>query len=192
MKRRIIPAGRNRWRCGGDTAALLHRAAGQCARAALRAAGQPDAARPDHHHRGGDGKSRLDGVGHAVRRERRAAGEAADGRGLHGLRRWPDLSDQAARGAEVARRRAGARAGLRGEPGPLGGARHVRPDGGEVGGYLGRGGRQDRQDHAEAAVPAADRRDRRAELVHHAGAAGEDRSVQGDHRDHRLRPVSVS
>ena len=29
---------------------------------------------------------RLDGVGHAVRRERGAAGEAADGRGLHGLR----------------------------------------------------------------------------------------------------------
>ena len=28
-------------------------------------------------------------------------------------------------------------------------------------------------------------------FVHHAGAAGEDRSLQGDHRDHRLRPVSL-
>ena len=63
---------------------------------------------------------------------------------------------------------------------------------GESGGYLGRGGRQDRQDHAEEAVPAADRRDRRMQnCVHDAGAAGEDRSVQGDHRDHRLRPVPL-
>ena len=43
-------------------------------------------------------------------------------------------------------------------------------------------GRQDHQDHAEAAVPAADRCDRRRHFVHHAGAAGEDRSVQGGDR----------
>ena len=116
--------------------------------------------------------------------------EAADGRGLHGLRRRPHLSDQAARWAEMARRRAGARAGLRAEPGALVGARHVRPDRGEGGRQLGRGGRQDDQDHAEEALPAADRRDRRPrQRVHDAGAACEDRSVQGDHRGRRLGSV---
>ncbi len=42
------------------------------------------------------------------------------------------------------------RAGLRAQPGALGGARHVRPDRGEVRRCLGRAGRQDGQDHAEA------------------------------------------
>ena len=63
----------------------------------------------------------------------------------------------------------------------------------KVGGCVGRGGRQDDQDHAEEAVPAADRRDCRADgnSLHDAGAAGEDRSVQGDHRGRRLRSVPL-
>ena len=65
----------------------------------------------------------------------------------------------------------------------------------EGGRCMGRGRRPHHQGHAEAAVPAADRRDRqarRADRLHDAGAAGEDRSVQDDHRDRRLRPVSAS
>src|ERR1700687_710144 len=56
---------------------------------------------------------------------------------------------------------------------------------------MGRGGRQDCEDYVEAAIPAADRRDCRAELLHHAGAASKDRSLQGNRRSRWLRSISI-
>src|ERR1700730_1038061 len=56
---------------------------------------------------------------------------------------------------------------------------------------MGRGGRQDCEDYVEAALPVADRRDCRAELLHHAGAASEDRSLQGNQRSRWLRCISI-
>ena len=160
----------------------------------VRAAVQPDAAGPDHHHGRGDSQSRLYGVRHAVRHEHGAGGQAADGGGLHGLRRRPGLSDQAARRAEMARRRTCPGAGLRCQPGALGGAGHLRPDGGEGRRQLGVGRRPDDQNHPEAAVSAADRgacQAGRADSVHDAGAACADRSVQGRDGDGRVGPVPL-
>ena len=51
------------------------------------------------------------------------------------------------------------------EPGPLGGAQHVRPDGGEGRWMPGAWRTTGCQDHVEAALPVADRRDCRAELA---------------------------
>src|SRR3984957_2715697 len=56
---------------------------------------------------------------------------------------------------------------------------------------MGRGGRQDCEDYVEAALPVADRRDCRAELLYHAGAASEDRSLQGNRRSRWLRSISL-
>src|ERR1700719_1217558 len=56
---------------------------------------------------------------------------------------------------------------------------------------MGGGRRQDCEDYVEAALPVADRRDRRAELLHHAGAAGEKRSLQGNRRSRWLRSISI-
>src|ERR1700719_1221396 len=56
---------------------------------------------------------------------------------------------------------------------------------------MGRGGRQDCEDYVEAALPVADRRDCCAELLHHAGAASEDRSLQGNQRSRWLRSISI-
>ena len=120
--------------------------------------------------------------------------EAADGGGLHAVRRRPHLPDQAARWAEIPQRRAGAGAGLRAEPEALGGARNDRPDGLAVRRRMRRAGRPHAEDHAEAADRDLHRRDRprrRLGRLHHAGAHREDRSVQADHRDHRLRPIQI-
>src|SRR5690242_17171763 len=94
------------------TAALLHRTTGEYASAAIRAAGQLDLARSDHHHGRRDRQPCLDGMGYAVWSECRPTAEAADGGRLHGISRWTDLSAQAARRAEVARRGTGTGAGL--------------------------------------------------------------------------------
>lgn len=120
-------------------------------------------------------------------------GAAANGRGRAGRGRRQGLDDQTARGPQIPRRHAGAGAGLRRQPEPLGQARCLRPDADGADGRAHRDRRPDVARQAEEAVPAAAGRPRQDDGLgpgDHAGAAGCDRGDDPGHRGDRQRAVS--
>ncbi|CAA9243593.1 MAG: ABC transporter, substrate-binding protein (cluster 5, nickel/peptides/opines), partial [uncultured Acetobacteraceae bacterium] len=161
---------------------------------APRALDGPGVARPGLLDGAGRRAARLPRVRHPLRRGRRHAPEAADGRGPRDERRRPRLDHPAARGPALPRRGAGARPRLRREPGALEPARHLRPR------FRGRRGplrdarRPDAAHPPQAPVPAPAGRHRQAALLarlHHARAPGQDLPHRGGHGDGRLGPLPV-
>ena len=105
--------------------------------------------------------------------------------------RRADLDLHAARRAEVHRRRAGARHRLHDLDRALGGEESVRPAACRADRGDEAAGRQALPDPAEEALPPDDLCARFAELLHHAGAHGEDAGDRADQGVHRLRAVHL-
>ena len=178
----------------GAALPLRDRPIGKDSPIALRAASQSELARPDLHHRGADAVPRLGDLRHAVRHQRRTGTEAANGGGLYAVGRWPYLPDQAAGRAQVPQRRAGPCAGLRPQPGPLGGSGQDGSDGVAVCRPLRGTGRPHAEDRSSATAPDFYRGDRPRKLrssLYNARAYGEDRSVQADNGYGRVGSVPV-
>ena len=189
-------AAQGRRRRGGRRHARFPRdhAAGAGCGAALRAAGQPHRARSGLDQRDRDADARLPRLRHALRRGRAAQAAAADGGRPHRLRRRPRVARPPAGRAAVPRRRTGARAGLRREPGALVEARPLRAAPRRLRGRLARRRRPHARGPPDQAVPAAAGRAgeaRRQRALHHAGAPGRGRRERPGRRGGGIGPLPL-